>query len=246
MPTGLSVAVVEGDASLARYLELALTDHGYAVRVFYTLGALEAALSQAPVEMIVLADRLPDGSGLDRIASLRERLGWQVPILVLSSKDDRLYLLQAVEAGADELLVKPVLTQELVLRARNALLRRGDITPTGGLLEFDPFHIDLDLREVTAHGQPVTLTRREFDLLAYFLQHQDQLITREQLSTAVWGTSEDARSRTIDAHISRVRRKLQEHALGQWQLRALRNEGYRLERTRPERPAGATKRARSA
>jgi two-component system KDP operon response regulator KdpE len=224
MDTSLRVLVVDDETPIRRYLRVVLGAQGYAV--FEASGgreALEAAAAQRP-DLIILDLGLPDLDGVEVARRLRE---WsQTPILVLSVRESEEDKIAALDAGADDYLVKPFGTGELLARLR-VLLRRHPGAAEGPVLQAGPITMDLSRRQVTAGGRDVSLTPTEYDLLKILLQNAGRVITHRQLLRAVWGNAYEAETHLLRVNISNLRRKLEPDP----DQPVIRNEpgiGYRL------------------
>jgi DNA-binding response OmpR family regulator len=224
--------VVDDDAAIRRSLERGLRLSGFTVAL--AAGGLAAldALTQAPPDVLVLDVSMPDLSGTDVCRRLRDR-GDETPVLMLSALDQLEDRLAGLQAGADDYLVKPFALQELVLRL-HALLRRRPPRATG-LLAVGGLTVDPATREARYRGDPVELTRREFDLLEVLTRNAGLVLTRDQLLERVWGYDFDVRTDVVDTFVSYLRRKLE--AGGRPRLvQTVRGVGFVLKPDLPDLP----------
>jgi DNA-binding response OmpR family regulator len=201
------ILLVEDEASIASFVALYLQKAGYAVeRADSGKGALETAGRIQPA-LVVLDLNLPDMDGLEVCRTLRAES--QVPILMLTARDDDVDKIVGLEVGADDYMTKPFNPRELVARIRS-ILRRSTAPPpkSKGRKEHGAITIDAGRREVTANGKPVQLAPKEFDLLWELLDHRGLVLTREQLLERVWGYTFVGDTRTVDVHVRQLRRKL--------------------------------------
>ncbi len=220
------ILVVEDDAAIGRLLRRNLTDRGDVVTVA-TDGAsgLALALQEQP-EVVLLDLGLPDLDGRQVLQMLRAVS--QVPVIVITAQDDDRTVVQALDAGADDYLVKPFGSEQLAARIR-AVLRRSGPGPSGdpsvrvGDLEIDPA-----TRVVTLAGAPVELSRKEFDLLWLLATHPGEVVTKREMLAGVWGLPFGGGDRTVDVHLSWLRRKLGETAAEPRYLYTVRGVGVRL------------------
>ena len=201
------VLVVEDDADIALSLRYNLEREGYAVTV---VGDGERALKdaeKAPPDAVLLDLNLPGMDGLEVCRQLRRRAGTaRVPILMVTARVGEGERVTGLDEGADDYVTKPFAVKEVLARLR-AVLRR----VAGGeseVLEDGPLRLDLASREVSVEGVSVTLTRKEFDLLADLLRHRGRVLTRERLLERVWGYDYPGETRTVDVHVRRLRQKL--------------------------------------
>lgn len=171
---------------------------------------------------------LPDGLGDQVIRFVRNELASAVPIVVLTMRDDEANIVMALRGGADDYIVKPPRPMELVARI-DALARRARAAASQRL-QLGPYRLDLLERSAALEDKPVDLTGKEFDLAVYLFQRVGQLLSRQHLLEAVWGIQADIDTRTVDAHVSRLRRKLRIAPDKGLRLSAVYGFGYRLER----------------
>ncbi len=203
------VLVVEDEAQIARFIELALESEGCAVHVADRArrGMIDAGTRRP--DLIVLDLGLPDADGK---ALIREVRSWsEVPILVLSARTGEAEKIAALDAGADDYLTKPFGAGELLARVR-AQLRRGHRRPAGGdeALEFGNLRVELARRRVWRKGEAVHLTPIEFRLLAYFVTHPESVLTHRQILKSVWGPSAVDNPHYVRIYLGNVRRKLED------------------------------------
>ncbi|OIV38245.1 DNA-binding response regulator [Mangrovactinospora gilvigrisea] len=249
------VLVVDDDAAIRRSLERGLRLGGFAVTLAVDARTAKAALAGNPVaadhagraepppDVLVLDVCLPDESGAAVCRALRAA-GDDIPVLMLSALDELEDRVAGLQAGADDYLVKPFALSELTLRLR-ALLRRSGRTADaadasaanaaeGESLRLGPLALRPAAREATCDGAPLTLTRREFDLLEHLTRNAGLVLSRGQLLDAVWGYEMDVRTDVVDTFVSYLRRKLE--ADGRPRLiHTVRGVGFVLREPKAER-----------
>jgi len=204
------ILVVEDEANIASFVAMYLQKAGFDVGVAGTgQEALAKAGSESPA-LIVLDLMLPDLDGID--VCRRVRMGSDVPILMLTARDDDVDKIIGLEVGADDYLTKPFNPGELVARVKSILRRSTTrrMLPEGGSLEQGALRIDSGRREVTVDGKEIQLAPKEFDLLWELLDHRGLVLTRDQLLERVWGYTFAGDTRTVDVHVGQLRRKLGE------------------------------------
>jgi len=220
-----SVFVVEDDQQIRELAVRALADAGHVVRADGTaMKALEGIVESAP-DVVVLDLGLPDLDGGDLLRMIRAVS--DVPVIIATARDDDREIVRLLDAGADEYVVKPFSGAELEARVR-ALLRR--ISAGGQARTLSVGGIEIDLRGRTVHldGELLTCNRKEFDLLAYLAAHVDTVVTREELFAEVWREPYGGADKTIDVHLSWLRRKLGETAAEPRYLHTVRGVGIKL------------------
>jgi DNA-binding response OmpR family regulator len=151
-------------------------------------------------------------------------------VIFLTHRDSESDVVQALEAGADDFLIKPARERELLARV-DAVGRRGHEPPPVAVLEIPPFRIDLERRQIERDGAPIELTRREFEVAAVLFRHVGSVVSRGFILDSVWGRGDTTTTRTVDMHVSRVRKLLGLSAAIGLRLAAVYGYGYRLERT---------------
>lgn len=195
----------------------------YVVATAASCAEADALLAEREFQVVILDVMLPDGSGIDCCARLRQR-GSAVPILLLTARGDVRDRVSGLEAGADDYLVKPFALAELAARVR-ALGRRGPIRRDSPL-SFGAVSVDVERHEVCVSGRPVPLTAREVAIVQVLAARRG-VVSREFLLDSVWGESTESAQNSLDVLIGRIRRKLGEHGSV---LRTVRGLGYSLER----------------
>jgi len=209
--------LLEDDSDIRMGLEQHLKREGFTLSSFENgRDALKcislSAGGQAPRLDVALLDlTLPDIDGLDVLRAIRNSSQYRaLPVVLVTARNEEIDRVLGLELGADDYISKPFSTRELVARIR-AILRRAafiDQPDQTRLLQFGPVTIDLDMHTARVEGEALDLTRREFELLAYFLQNPRRVLSREKILQQVWGLEYLGESRTIDAHVRRVRSKL--------------------------------------
>jgi DNA-binding response OmpR family regulator len=218
--TRVNVLIVEDDDRVARALGSALAKHGYAVTLAGDAGAALADRADPPA-LVLLDLGLPDLDGVDLCRRLRGRS--DVPIIVVTARGDEGARVTGLRAGADDYVVKPFGIAELLARMEAVLRRTGAVAPTAAV-DVGDVHVDLARREVTVAGAEVLLTRKEFDVLATLARRRGDVLAREDLVAAVWGTTWIGSSRTLDVHVATLRSKLGRPGV----VETVRGVGYRL------------------
>jgi len=215
------VLVVEDEAAIAELAAMYLKRDGFGVHVEADGGAaLEAVRRLKPVA-IVLDIGLSGMDGIEICKALRAAGDW-TPVLFVTARDDELDRLLGLEIGADDYLTKPFSPRELAARVRTVLRRASGATPAAETFTVGGATVDVSRRRAWAGETEIPLTSTEFDLLTHLLRHPGQVLSREQLLSAVWGYAAAAGTRTVDVHVAQLRAKLGEHS----PIRTVRGIGY--------------------
>ena len=223
--------VIEDEPDIRKTLEYNLTREGFEV---YGCGSIKEAkkLIENPNFSIILLDlMLPDGSGLDLCREVKSDSTTQdIPIIILTAKDDEVDKVVGFELGADDYVTKPFSVRELILRVK-AILKRNNKTVSTPLeinRNFGSLKMDIESHEVFIDDEEVVLTALEFKLLNQLVERRGRVQTRDQLLSDVWGYSADITTRTVDTHIKRLREKL--GTMGKY-VKTIRGVGYKFSRT---------------
>ena len=199
--------VVDDDPDILRVLKANLELYGYETLLAATWGAAREVLSRELPDLIILDLTLPDGDGIDICREVK--VGYpKMPVIMLTARDRVSDKVTGLESGADDYIVKPFETLELVARVK-ACLRRSE--PAGEKAVIGELVVDLKARTVSVRGEVVELTPKEYDLLCLFMTHRGEVITREYIRKKIWkSTKLYSWSRVIDVHIQHLRRKIEQ------------------------------------
>jgi two-component system response regulator MprA len=218
------VLVIDDDDSIRSSLKRALSYAGFTVEVAeHGEAGLQKALVTQP-DVVVLDIMMPGLSGLE--VCRRLRAGGDVPILMLTARDDIPDRVTGLEAGADDYLIKPFALEELIARLK-ALLRRRGPRDAASRLGFTDLTVDLGMREAYRGSRLLQLTAREFDLLAVFLRSPRRVLSRDQLLEQVWGFDSEVDTHVLEVYVGYLRQKLEEQGEGRL-IHTLRGVGYVL------------------
>jgi DNA-binding response OmpR family regulator len=220
-----TILVIDDDESLRDTIGILLEREGFkAVLAADGKSGLDQAILGKPA--LILADlRLPDISGVEICKRLRAS-GIHTPIIVLSAVGEEIDKVLLLEIGADDYVVKPFGTRELLARIR-AVLRRSPGEPER-ILSFADTQVDLDRRVVSRKGQDIRFTPAEYNLLTFFLQNPDRPLSRDMILNSVWGYESFPNTRTVDAHVVRLRQKLEADPNCPRHFLTLHKVGYRF------------------
>ena len=220
------ILVVDDDDAIRKFLRISLQASGY--RVLEGRNG-EQALAKAATgspDLVILDLGLPDAEGRDVVSQLRQWL--QAPILILSVRSDEREKVAALDAGADDYVVKPFGVQELLARTRALLRKRSAGATQPSQFQAGDLSVNLATREVAVAGRPVRLTRREFDLLALLARHAGMVVTQRQILSSVWGEAHADDTQYLRVYVGQLRSKLGDDATSPRYIRTEPGVGYRL------------------
>jgi two-component system copper resistance phosphate regulon response regulator CusR len=221
----MKILVVEDERKVGQFVEHALREQAYTVKLVSRAAAARDALAEEPFDAVVLDLGLPDADGLTLLREWRAA-GFNEPVLILSARDAVEDRIHGLNLGADDYLPKPFSVDELVARVRS-LLRRQASGPRVTVLEHGGVKLDLLSRTAVVDGRAVELTTREFALLELFLLHPRRVLTRTLIAEKIWDASYDLETNLIDVYVRRLRRKF-ERPDGPPFIKTVRGTGYQL------------------
>jgi DNA-binding response OmpR family regulator len=221
------ILVVDDEEDILELVRFQLKKEGY--RVLDCKNgeeALRLALREKP-DLVVLDIMLPGLSGIETLKRLKyQRQTQGIPVLMLTAKSEEMDRVLGFELGADDYVTKPFSVRELLLRIRAILKRLSPGTEGGAVLQCGPIALDRDRHEVKVDEKVLVLTTTEFKLLAFLLENQGRVVSRDQLLDKVWGYNYGGMTRTVDTHVQRLREKLGAEGAC---LQTIRGVGYKLE-----------------
>lgn len=224
-----TVLVVEDEKSLREPLVFLLEKEGFTVHEAEDgPGAIDKFESTRP-DIILLDLMLPGLSGTDVCREIRSRSS--VPIIMLTAKDGEVDKIVGLEIGADDYVTKPYSTRELLARMK-AVLRRGStssVPTSSSVLEAGPVRLDAERHKVSVNGAPISLPLKEFELLEYFMENVNRVLTRGQIIDRVWGANYYGDTKTLDVHVKRIRAKIEDDPANPTLLVTVRGLGYKFE-----------------
>jgi two-component system, OmpR family, phosphate regulon response regulator OmpR len=227
----VSILVVDDDERLRSLLDEYLVSRGFEVQTAASGEEALTALSGRPFDLMVLDIMLPGKSGFDICRAVRKTS--QIPIVMLTARGEETDRVVGLELGADDYLAKPFSPRELVARIQAVLRRSGASEPEEGsaILSAGPIHLNQDARTVSCHGQAVELTTTEFDILRALLESKGRVVERDALMSKARGDAFASFDRTIDVHISHLRRKLGDDPKRPQLIKTIRGIGYTIARS---------------
>lgn len=222
------VLVVDDEESYRQALASGLAQEGFATELAATAREGLRLFERVHPDLVLLDLMLPDQPGIEVCRRMRSLA--PVPIIMVTARDAEVDVVVGLELGAADYVAKPFRLRELVARMR-AVLRRGPAAagPPVEVLVAGPVRLDAARREVTVRGQPVELSRKQFDLLALLLSHAGQVVTRELCIDRLWWDQELSDTRTLDTHVKRLRHKIETDPARPRHLLTVRGVGFRFE-----------------
>lgn len=188
------------------------------------------SVKSANYDLLILDWELPDLAGIEALKTIRTSINLSIPVLFCTQRDSEEDVVKALETGADDYMVKPVKKGELTARL-DALARRAGITSNEfSKVELGPYAFNAVNREATLHGNPVALTEKDFDLAICLFSNLGRVMSRKHLLETIWGVTAEVNTRTVDVHISRIRKALAINPDNGYRIKTIYQHGYRLER----------------
>jgi two-component system, OmpR family, response regulator RegX3 len=223
-----TILLVEDEESITTPLVEALRREGFDTALSGTAGESLALAERVKPDLVLLDVMLPDGSGFEVCRELRARS--RVPIIMLTARGEEADRVAGLELGADDYVVKPFSARELVARVRAVLRRAAEAAErrVEGATEIGAVRIDPGRRSVSFHGEQLELSRKEFDLLRLLMENAGSVVTRERLIDEVWDTNWFGSTKTLDVHVSGLRKKLRDDSADPRYIHTVRGVGFRF------------------
>lgn len=226
----MRIAYLEDNPAQAEVLIDWLTEAGYNCRHYADVPAFFKEVRRESFDLFVLDWELPGTSGIEVLKRIRSQVDWDAPVLFITQRDGNDDIVLALETGADDYIVKPI-SKNVTLARIKALLRRSNRDEKKGTtLEYGAYRIQTQEGLITVSGVPIELTEKEYQLALMLFSNVGRLLSRDHMLEMVWGVGPGLATRTVDTHISRLRRKLALAPENGWRLKAIYHHGYRLER----------------
>jgi two-component system response regulator RegX3 len=221
------ILLVEDEESIFDPLRAALEREGFAVTHAGTVEDGLGAFRSASPELVLLDVMLPDGDGRDLLRQIRASS--RVPVVMLTARGGEMDKVVGLELGADDYVVKPFSAAELIARIRAVMRRTASPEPSGlTTLEVGDLRVSLDTREVTRGGEPVELTLKEFELLRMLMEQAGRVVRRTDLMDEVWDPNWFGSTKTLDVHVSSLRKKLGDDPTEPRYIHTIRGVGFRF------------------
>jgi DNA-binding response OmpR family regulator len=226
---GPVIGLLEDDPDMAALVGHWLEEAGYAVRLYRHAAEYRRRQGSEAVDLLLLDWMLPDSTGIEVIESIRSSANRNLPVIFLTARDAEDDMVRGLSSGGDDYVVKPPRQRELVARVQALLRRQGGTADSGEMIELAPYRVDSRRRRISVGGREIDLTQREFDLASFLFRRHGRIISRDALLENVWNLSAAVSTRTVDTHVSRLRKKLDLDGGQGWRLAAIYQHGYRLE-----------------
>jgi DNA-binding response OmpR family regulator len=224
-------AVLDDDKAQTELVAKLLADAGYSCEVFHQGRTLVNRLRQDTYDLLIIDWNMPGMSGIEVLENVRQGQHANLPILMITSRADDEDVVMGLAAGADDYIVKPLNTAVFMARV-DAALRRAQLNrPQKSAATFGAYSFDLPTETATVHGEAIKLTAKEMALAMMLFENMSRPLSRSYLLESIWGQSAEAETRTLDAHVSRIRSKLNLRAENGFRVLPVYSYGYRLEPT---------------
>ena len=225
----MHIALLEDDKDQSTLVQAWLEDAGHKCVVFDSGKEITMSLLRESYDLLVLDWLVPDMNGLEVLKWVRDTIDWPIPILFITQRDAEENVVEALQGGADDYMAKPVKRAEMLARIES-ISRRNQPVSTDDQLEFAPYMLNRSARTVKLNDENIEVTRKEFELTLFFFKNAGRVLSRGYILETVWGRSAEVNTRTVDTHISRLRRKLAIGPENNWKLTSIYQHGYRLEK----------------
>ncbi len=229
----MKIAVVDDDQDIASLLCLWLEEEGHTCVSYNDGQDFTRDVGNEQFGAVLLDWVMPEVDGEQVLAWLQRKQDWDTPVIFVTSRTTEDDMVRILNEGADDYITKPVSRRELLARIAAVTRRTGKRSPQEAI-EIGPYQIDPQSRSLRLEGEPIKLTDKEFELAMYIFNHIGRLLSRNQILSNVWGYESDVNTRTVDTHISRIRKKLQLAPENGWRLSSIYHQGYRLEKLSDE------------
>jgi DNA-binding response OmpR family regulator len=225
----LVIGFLEDDPDQSELILHWLEQAGYKTRLFVSAAEFRRRHGAEAVDLLLLDWMLPDASGPEVVEWIRASANAKLPVIFLTAKGSEADMVRGLNAGGDDYVVKPAKQQELLARVAAVLRRLGLEGSNKAPFELPPYRIDAARRRISYAGKEVELTPREFDLATFLFRRHGRIVSRDALLENVWNINASVSTRTVDTHVSRLRKKLDLSGEFGWRLAAVYQHGYRLE-----------------
>lgn len=224
----MRIAIVDDDLQLAALMQIWLEAKGFGCVTFSSGRTFLNELKRESYDLVILDWIMPEMDGESILTQMRSNLQQTTPVIFVTSKTGEDDIAHILNLGADDYVTKPVHEKELLARIA-AVTRRTMPDQNKEMLDVAPYQIDVSSHAVTYKSEPINLTQKEFELVLFLFRNAGKLLSRGHILSSVWGHGDDFSTRTVDTHISRIRKKMDLNPENGWKLSAIYHQGYRLE-----------------
>ena len=232
----MRIAALDDDPILLELIKATTEQHGHVCHTYLTGTQLLQDIRHETFDLLIVDWHLPDTTGPEVVRWVREHVDAQLPILLVTHRQEERDIVEGLGSGADDFMTKPVRIGELRARV-GALLRRAYPDARDEVMEFGPYRFFPESRSIEISGKPFELKNREYDLALFLFQNMGRLLSRDHLKEIIWGQVPDVMSRSLDTHISRLRTQLDLRPANGFMVTAVYGVGYRFEAVEKERKA---------
>ncbi len=234
----MRIVALDDDLVQLDMLSKTMEAEGHACTTHSTGASLMKDLRRETYDLLILDWQLPDTSGPEVMRWIRDNVSQELSVLFITNRQGEADIVEGLDAGADDFMVKPLRVAELAARVR-ALLRRAYPAVSKGSVEFGRYRFQADSRTLEVDGKAVELKNREYDLALFLFQNMGRLLSRDHLREIIWGQNADVISRSLDTHVSRLRTLLDLRPENGFVINAVYGVGYRFEAVKPQAEAPA-------
>lgn len=229
----ITIGLLEDDPEQAVLLASWLEAEGYVVRQFPSAAAFRSRKGVVAIDLLLLDWMLPDATGIEIVQAIRGSASAHLPVIFLTARATEEDIVKGLSEGGDDYIVKPAKRGEFLARVGAVCRRLGVTGDVSEQVDVSPYSIDYKARKLSLNGVEIEMTQREFDLASFLFRRMDRIVGRDALLQSVWNLGSNVSTRTVDTHISRLRKKLELTGAHGWRLAAIYQYGYRLERYVP-------------
>jgi len=227
----IRIALLEDNIEQAELLQHFLKEWGYFCHHFSMAGDLLKNIVSESYDLYLVDWELPDINGNEVVRRLRNDYTIQAPIIFTTSRDSEADIVEGLEVGADDYLIKPLRQHELKARIKAVTRRLNKSHEEDSMLQFPPFEFNKENETVILDGQTINLTSKEFQVALFLFLNAGTVLSRGHILERIWGKRSDLNTRTVDTHVSTIRQKLKIRPNLGWKLSSIYRHGYRLEKT---------------
>ena len=225
----MNIALLEDDKDQSVIIKEWLLQSSHQCDCYVSGSEFVRAIKRFTYDILILDWMLPDITGIEVLQWIRLNIDWQIPVIFTTQRDSEEDIVYALSHGADDYMIKPIKHRELLARIE-ALGRRAFKTEPDLNLQVEPFQINNNTRQVLKNSKLIPTTAIEFDLVQFLFRNYGRVLSRDYILENVWGRNPTVTTRTVDTHVSRIRKKLGIASQNNWQLVSVYQHGYRLEK----------------